>query len=1153
MLSSRRARISALLTVVLGLSAWFPLRVPRALLVRLTEGLQLDGEPVAISAGDLRLRWGKGRFEALGLEARSGDRSLLYAARLDLRLDLRPWSGRFLEPRGVDLEGVILGLRTGDLASLRAEGASGELALSGLEVRVRDARASMPLADGRLLELELPEADGWISTARTRLRGRALSPYGLAASFWLEAGAGFSGWTLDLACDDRDLRDRGHLPLRTTAEACALRVRLTAADAVGRVALDGVRVLLPKPELAIELARVELEGSLAAGVRLRAEARTGPLALALRGSLRATGDGGLRLRVDGESQGPWRVDQELLDWIEGLDRTAADVFAALELRGEAPARVALDWRSGAAPEAVGHVPFAGVSAAYRGFLEPDGERPSFPYPASDLAGDFVAAGPRFLFEAAGRAGEGSLQGRGTVLVRRGSALLAIDLRGAALPIDARVTHAVSGTPQASAVWRELGGPREGSADFDLVLRREPADERVRLLLDARVDGTVVRPTFLPIEARAQPIHVSWSPGSARFDGALRTLGGDVAIHGELARTSAGSAPAIAVRARGGGLAPGDAERRVLESFLHLPAGFAELELGGPAALEVDYRRDGEGAASALLAWDAHGSDLRWRPTGTEGRGVRGAVAVARAEGATLVSAPLLQGGCAGGAVELSLLVHEGLAGELPSALVIHAVGVGVEATTETLARHVAGLAPDTLRSWSGAADLDLELDPRQPARHRGSVRFSPLVAEEREGAEPMRVELRGGFQVRDGQLQDGELVAASRDGLIELHDAAIERAAGATTIEANLDTEGIEIGERFAALLSSEAWAAFQRVGLRGKVGADDLRLRLVLDAAGAVFHLAGGMTLREMRVEGPPRMRDGSGRLEVESFRWAGPRDFAGRLHLSGGQAEVAGFALREASSDVEIVPGEVVLRGFDAGLLGGRVRTDAPADADPGAEVEHGRLAFGLTREAPISFVLFLQGISLARVREELRLGGDLAGKVDGRLAFASGSPSPLDYAGEGWLEVRGGVLGTVPVLADMWRVAHLAPPVFDRGRLEFRADPAGSRGRLRVDSFELHHDLLEVRGKGWVGLDSYLNLKATVRTLSILTRLPVISDLVDLLIEQDVYGPMDRPRIRQRALGKVADPVPDRLPFPLWIPALERTDWRLSPAFPAVTEPD
>ena len=134
----------------------------------------------------------------------------------------------------------------------------------------------------------------------------------------------------------------------------------------------------------------------------------------------------------------------------------------------------------------------------------------------------------------------------------------------------------------------------------------------------------------------------------------------------------------------------------------------------------------------------------------------------------------------------------------------------------------------------------------------------------------------------------------------------------------------------------------------------------------------------------------------------------------------------------------------------------------------------------------------------------------------------------------------------------MANLAPPIFERGRVEFRADPGSSRGRLRVDRFELHHPLLEVRGKGWVGLDSTLNLKATVRTLSFLTRLPLVRDVVDLFLEQDVYGPLDRPRIRQRALGKMADPLPDRLPFPLWIPTFERADWRLSPALPATLDP-
>ncbi|RMH02790.1 MAG: hypothetical protein D6702_07785 [Planctomycetota bacterium] len=1151
MIRTRRFRLSLLLSAAVAASAWFPFPVPAGLSDSLLGGLELDGRPLTGSMREARFRWGTGSLIVRGLELRSPDRLLLAVDRADLRLDLRPWSTTRFRPRRVAASGVFLGLRPEDLERLRG-GTGGPPDLAPLILAVEDARAELPLADGRTLRAELPEASGLLSRHRTRLRGRLVSPYGLTAEFRFAADHGFADWTLDLSCDDRDLRDRGHLPIAASAQAasCRLRARIRPDDLIADLDLGGFRLALTDPPLEVRIPRFRARGRLGAGLDLAAQVLAGPLAATVGGWLRRGADGRLELRLEGASDGPWKIDDDLRVWLQRLDPTTAEVFAALGLEGAPEVRLALDWRSGEPLRPVAHAAFREVRATYRGFLEADGDRPSFDYPAEAMRGDFVAAGPRFLVRAAGRAGDGTVGGWATVRVGPGPAEIVADLHGSAIPIDPRITRAVTGTPELSRVWRELGGPSGGTADFELMLRRPFGVRDVGLLLRARAEGVGLRPNFLPLPARAERVELEWSPGRAAFLGQASVLGGRVALQGRLQAVAGHELPRIEIQARSEtALEPDEAARRVLEGFLDLPEGFAQAGAEGPAQVEASFLRDGNGRLSARIDWLGAGADLSWAPTGTRWEGVRGRIVVVRADRTTLVAAPRLEATCCGGASLASFTVAAGDPVLPPPTGLVRLRDLGVAPSTEAFARRILGLAPDTARDWTGSLDLALAFDPLRPSRNRGWVEFHPLsvrLQDEEAGSRPL-VDLRGRLRIEDSTVPAGELEAVLPEGGGRLRRIGIVPDPSGTLVDLVVDTEPIPLQPDLITGLSPGAWAAFERVGLRGRAAARNLRLRLFLGDE-ISFALAGGLLLDRIAVEAAPRLRDGRARLEIEEFQWNGPEDWSGRMELADGGGILAGLTLGDASGDLVLTPKRARFDRFQASLLGGRVGT-APA-ADPAAG--DGWLEFGLTPEAPLSYRVVLEDLRLARVREELGLGGDLAGRLSGELAFRSPTPSPLDYSGRGRLEVEGGALGNVPVLATMWRVAGIRPPVFDRGTIEFRADPVRSRGRIRIDRFELHHDLLEVNGKGWIGLDGYLDLKATVRTLSFLTRLPLVRDLVDLLVEQDVYGPIERPQVRQRALSKVSDPNPGRVPFPLWVPELEPTDWRLSPALPPVAPP-
>ena len=136
-------------------------------------------------------------------------------------------------------------------------------------------------------------------------------------------------------------------------------------------------------------------------------------------------------------------------------------------------------------------------------------------------------------------------------------------------------------------------------------------------------------------------------------------------------------------------------------------------------------------------------------------------------------------------------------------------------------------------------------------------------------------------------------------------------------------------------------------------------------------------------------------------------------------------------------------------------------------------------------------------------------------------------------------------MPVLKNIWAVAGVRPPVFKSGRVVFEAN---GEDRVDIDELSLEHELLEVRGEGYIRFDTELHLKVTLRTLGPLGRLPVLRDILDWFIEQDVRGPIERPVIYQRSTSKLFNTEPF-VPFPLWAPAPPKPDWRSSPGIPVV----
>ncbi|TAH39239.1 MAG: hypothetical protein EYC70_00185 [Planctomycetota bacterium] len=1158
MLRSTGARVSALLCAALAVSAFVPLPVPVREL-RLAAG----AGTAVLRAERLRLTWGLGRLRGENLSATLDGLPLVTGMQAaEVHVDTLPWKGRFLEARRLELRGGEAQLDRERLRLLTSGPA--QQTVPHLPVRWRDGQLIWlgPELGVQPAHFPVRALDGMLDPARTRLHATLGGPFALEAEAWLEASGSFARWSAAVRARTGPWqRALAELPAQLELRSEGLELLALAGAGPGQAVdvrvqatVRGGAARLARPPLAVQGLEITATGSWQSGLALRARGDALGVPFELAGRVRpgrtpAALLAALQVQVQGATQ-PFPVDPEWLALLRPLDRGVADALDALQPQGQAQGQFALDWRAGAPPHWLGHLALEDMTSQFRGFLEEDGERPSFPYPVSALRGDLVVADRRVLSAVTGRLGEGALRAAVAVLLGTGPAGIAADVGIDDFVPDGRVTAAAAGTPAINEVVRILGGPQGGRVNARLSVRRSLGAQDAVVGLTAGGAGVELRPSFLPVPMLAEDFTVSWEPGHGRFAGAVRALGGSARLEGEI-HELAGRArqPLLGARVDAEQLQPSAEERKVLEHFLQLPPGSAQIAAAGAAALHVDFRRAGAAPPEVQLQWECTDLAVHVQPLGLAAAGIRASGTAVRAGDDTLVALPRAAGTVAGAGVDASLVFAPGGARGATRALL---AGTDIQPSREIveLLWKRARRADTAPLQPGGSMNVRLEFIPGEARLPWGVAELAPLRLRRSGAVESDEIEVNGRVRFDGLSASSPELGVRTRDGGMQLRDFQAQADEAGVIVSAHLHSdEGLVLGERFAALVSTDAWAALNRIGLRGRVGADGMRVDLELPRGGKPgFHAEGRMLLSEMSLEGPPRMRRGAGVLDVQSFDWSGPQDFGGSMQLRAGRVDVSGLMARDIAGDVHVNSGEIVFRDLSASALGGTVRTYGAGE--DGAE-ERGAIHFGLTPEAPLAVLLHLEDLSLARVADELNVAAGVGGKLRGRVQFRSATPSPLDYVGRGHLEVTDGQLGSVPVLRTLWRVLDLNPPLFRSASLDFVFGGAANPGTVYVQRLFLEHPVLAVMAEGWIDLDGYLRMKATVRTfhsipvLGFVLGLPVIRDLVDALVEQNFFGPIEDPVITQRALRGGGDDR--RHPFPLWVPDIPEPDWERSPALP------
>lgn len=1171
--------LGATLALLVGASGFVRLPLPlgpvRAALDERQPGFGVEGRAW--------IRWARGEVGAEDLRLSWQGEPLARVGTVAVDLDLRPWSERPGLPWRVRLRDgeleldrrrldALLGLRKEPTASVSIEVEAGELraawtADDGARFAGRVVAARAIVRTGAALEAESAvEAELELAqpaAARASLRLRVVEG--------AEPEASLRATSADLMPLARMLPGCGEL---TGAASGELFLHHGPGSTRVRAGLDARE--LAHAALPARWERLELEASgdltRFADARLVARGATGVIEADAHAERAPQPPGwpgawnaGVQARLDGCA---W--DAELRAWFDRRIPAAAPVLDALGLGGVARARAGLRARIGPDGLADGWslaaaAPVDGLSMRFAGFADASGERFAFPYPMAFRSGVAGWDGRAVLVAAEGVAGEAEGDPHGGVgssthvtadcavdLGVEGAAVW-LDLSARDVRLDARLDEAMRPNAELYDLWRRLGDPR-GAADVEVLLRPAPGGA-VQWRVRAESGGLEALPPDAGIALRASGLRVEVDAHGARFAGAVSTAAAAAELRGEALAAADPQAPwELALDLRGRGSLDA-AERAVLAKSFPLPAAFVECEPGTDpvwsCAGRLDLAKDVPPPAG-IATLELRDAAPAWPQRSLTGAGWQARADCAAAGGRTLLALAPAAGSWKDAQLRLggALLFEPGAEsprGTLTGAMRESAIRPDEVAAALDLigaSEWAAGLR------FAGRTAAVVELPLDDPAAARARLDLNPLQVVVQPGAfgptaasEPMRYQLTGALRYRDGSVSTPRL--GLRGNQLDL---VLEQASGRLDGEglrlagAAVSARGVQLREHAAVVAPPRVLASFDRIGLDGRVAPKRLEFEVEWPAGGVPRASASGtLVLSDFALDGPPTVRGGAGEVLCEQFLWNGPEDFRGRFLLDAGEAEVSGVGVHGASAEIALFPDRLVVTGFEATALDGRVFTDIPL---PDGGVHEGSFALGLAGAAAVRADFGFDGFLLERMGEELGYRGPLAGRLDGRVDVRSSDPSPLNYRGTAEFQITDGVLGAVPVLSQIWQLLGVEAPVFREGRLAMQFL---SEGRVLVDELTLLHPLLEITGKRMISMDTYLGLKMTVRTFGLLGRLPLISHLMDLIVEQDVYGPASAPRLRQRGLGKLFQGDPERVPFPLWAPRTPQPDRRRSPLLP------
>ncbi|MFK5956590.1 MAG: hypothetical protein QM477_09120 [Planctomycetota bacterium] len=1144
----RGARCSLLLTGFLLITAYLPMPIPIGLI---NQAIALRAPELSLAAEGATLRWGRGQIALADLRLKHHDVERARVDRTEAYLDLRPWSSSFGKPISLKIREADSDLNPEILRSF-AKLKSSNSSPFPLQLEISDSALRWTEENGQIYQITNVQVAGFLSPqgARFAVHSQSELPAAGNLTIHIDANENFAEWSIATTADVRFVED---WPLLMREEfpwsGAYLQLRTQTSGNAGSIGESKVKgsfalAKLDYPSYDLHLSNLgaNFEGNSSRGIGFTLHGAETHGDFVGSGALRLTAGAHPTIDLAAQSQGV-EIDGPLVDWLETILPKVGEIVKGLEPRGFPQTEFAAHWNEEFGFDWSLHVDGSNTKLTYRGFLnETDGSRFSFPYPVHVHHGHMVTGSNILLFTGQTDLGEsGRAWATGTFDFRPEEVEFAIDLAAENVALDARINHALTGNPEVARLWRDLGSPTSGTAGIEVLLRYDGKE----LGASIRGEGHDVDaiPGLLPLPMHADSAWFSWKPGLARFGGLLRAVGGNFNLSGEAREANEENADSVLrMTLQGLGADPTEAELRTLSAYLHLPPAIADFPVMGDVSYGLQMVLPlGEAPPHLLANFQSNGASLQWPTMGLSFTPLNGAGAIALHGEDFLISLPRSWSEVDGGNMRASLQVSS-----LPGLSQATVYGQDLQINSDLLFRMQAftGQEPwGTHVDWSGTADMRATMNPGNPEQFRARVDLKPLTMTMGQELRNETFRLQGAIHLYPNGFRADILRLHSEDS-----DLSIRQIEGAfdgdvLNLNAILDSQqGVSLRSRLAAIASPDALTALTEIGLDGKIRADNLHVQAILPAGKMPrLRAKGGLIFEDVSMDGVSPITRGYAAVQVRKAWWNNTTEFGAELNLSDGTGKLGEIGMSDASAHIHIDTNVIRWTDVNVSLLGGKLTTDGKTR--DGEEVR-GFFTLGLTPGAPIGVRCFADNLSLQRMRREVGLGGSLAGELSGYLFLKSPTPSPTFCRGLGQLHIENGVLGTVPVLNTIWQVAGINPPKFSEGDLHFRTDGTGT---IYVEKMSLNHNLLEVRGEGSIDMDTNLSLKVTLRTFSFLGRLPILKDLIDLLVEQQVYGPAEAPIITQRAVSKIGGDKFLRPPFPLWVPAPPRPDWKVSPVLP------
>jgi hypothetical protein len=1160
---SRLARISLIASVLVAASAFFSIRIPHALINSVLNSVSPELELVS---GNVSYCWSNGRLDASEIIVHFNGIQALSAKLAQVNIGASPHRDTHLLPTYIKVNSAQAVI-TSQLREMLEALQMGDRSVTTLTLDIRDVDVQYVSAQSKLIEWEELAIVGALDSdiGSFEISSKSLRPTVGDLQARLHTNNGNSDWKASMSVRGKLVNDWPILETaQLTFEHGAVKADLVAAGdwdggyswrLASDLALKNPR--MESPALSFGSSRINISGSSATGLNISATTDLLGDTVQSTGALSFADHEGVDLQME-HSIKAIAVNQELRQWLGEIESEIPAFLDATQAAGTVNAQVLTNIHNDSFEWAVAIKP-NDLDLAYQGFAPTDESSFSFPY-ASQLNGGYIAlAQGALIFHTLGEHANGSVKINGEVDFR--PRVTAVDLSIAInnITLEQEAFDSLSGNPEITELISDLGNPRGGIANAQVRLFTE-GDDRLDYSVSLDVFDCVTQPKLLPMNVQVEKAYITITENTTHFKVNATAAKSKLDISGKTHNYIDGENLQLSVGANGSGWHPNSTEAKIMSGNLPIPADLASFPIDGDFKYRLEMlwpSMDSYPQLNAQLFAD--GATVDWPQFGVSLDRIT-------ANNAQLYAASDKFNFHFG---EIETKVDDGTIrghGNLShdSARSYATVNMHQLPLSNDLilgAQQFAKQQPwGEHLDWGGAIDGFVRFNPSQPQHFVSEIDMRPLTINAKGNFEDSYA-INGLVNLELNQIQSNRLQLSSQNSTLMIYDLDGKRLSDSLLhVEANLESNrGIKLTSNLPALAGSRLATTLQELGIKGELKAEGLHASADLNTedGSITVGFTGKIEMSDLQVsEGIP-LNNGSGMLSIDQASWAAATGFSASMSITEGTVSLGQLVVRGIRTTAE---DEIKVDTDKEGTL--VINDEGIRIENLKADLLGGEMAGGFsfsTKESETDgpkieaydFNVTLEDIDLAQMRNDLKIRGALSGRLGGDININSPSTSSTDFTGRVNLSLEDAMLGSVPILKSLWKKFGFPTPVIviDTGTLALELN---GDGKMTVDNISLDGTAFEFIGEGTATMDSMVNLKITMRTLSLITRLPVIKDILDFFIEQQVYGPIEDLKIRHRSWSKMIEWVTDDeafVPpaFPLWVPAPASPEWNTSPIIP------